>query len=73
MCLAVPMKLVEKHDQSGIVEMGSVRSEIMLTFTPEAKLGDFLIIHAGYALEILNKEEAERTLEIYREMAGEES
>ncbi len=73
MCLAVPMKLVEINGQSGVVEMWSTRSEIMLIFTPEAKPGDYLIVHAGYALEVLNTAEAERTLKMFREIAGAES
>jgi hydrogenase expression/formation protein HypC len=70
MCLAIPMKLVESHDQSGVVEVGGVRWEVMLTFTPEAKLNDYLIVHAGYALEVLDQVEAERTLALFREIEG---
>ena len=68
MCLALPMKLLEHAGQRGFVEIGGARREIVLTLTPEAKVGDYLIIHAGYSLEILDREEAERTLSLYRQM-----
>ena len=68
MCLALPMKLVEHSGPHGFVEIGGARREIALTLTPEAKVGDYLIVHAGYSLEILDQEEAERTLSLYRQM-----
>ncbi len=68
MCLAIPMKLLEHHGQSGIVEIGGARREVVLTLTPDAQVDDYLIIHAGYALEILDEVEAERTIALLREM-----
>ena len=68
MCLAIPMRLLEYHGQRGIVEIGGARREVMLTLTPDAKINDYLIIHAGYALEILDEVEAERTISLLREM-----
>jgi len=72
MCLAIPMKLLERHGQSGIVEIGGVRKEVMLMLTPDARIDDYLIVHAGYALEILDEQEAERTLALLREMGESE-
>jgi hydrogenase expression/formation protein HypC len=68
MCLAVPMRLLELHGQSGILEIGGVRKEVMLTLTPEAKIGDWLVVHAGYALEILDEKEAENTVILLRSL-----
>ena len=68
MCLAIPMKLLEHHEQIGIVEIGGARKEVMLTLTPDAQIGDYLIIHAGYSIEILNEDEAGRTLALLREI-----
>lgn len=73
MCLAIPMKLLEHHGQSGIVEIGGARKEVMLTLTPDAKVDDYVIIHAGYALEILDEDEAERTLALLRELGESDS
>ena len=72
MCLAIPMKLLERKDQSGTVEFGGAKKEIMLTLTPDAKIGEYVIVHAGYALEVINEQEAQRTLDLLREMGEEE-
>jgi len=69
MCLAIPMKLLEMQGVRGTVELGGVRKEIMLTLTPDARIGDYVIIHAGYAIEILNEEEAQQTLDLLREIS----
>jgi hydrogenase expression/formation protein HypC len=68
MCLAVPMKLLERGDHRGTVEIGGARREIVLTLTPDARVGDWLIVHAGYALEILDEQEAQRTLDLLRQL-----
>lgn len=69
MCLAIPMRLLEMQGVRGTVELGGVRKEIMLTLTPDARVGDYVIIHAGYAIEILNEEEAQQTLDLLREIS----
>lgn len=69
MCLAIPAKLVEIDGQKGKVDIGGVKSEIGLMLVDDVKVGDYLIIHAGYALEKLNEEEAKKRLEIFEEMA----
>jgi hydrogenase expression/formation protein HypC len=73
MCLAIPMKVLELDGQRGVVEMSGARRNIVLAMTPEAKVGDYVIVHAGYALEVMNEEEAMRTLELIRQLgeAGE--
>jgi hydrogenase expression/formation protein HypC len=73
MCLAIPMKILERDGQRASVEMGGARADILLTLVPEANPGDYVIVHAGYALEILDESEAMRTLELLRELgeAGE--
>jgi hydrogenase expression/formation protein HypC len=68
MCLAVPMKLLSHDGSLGTVEIGGARRDVVLTMTPEAKDGDYVIVHAGYALEVLNEEEAMRTLALLREL-----
>jgi hydrogenase expression/formation protein HypC len=68
MCLAIPMKLLNRNDQRGTVEIGGAQREVMLTLTPQAKVGDWVIIHAGFALEILDEVEAQRTLDLLRNL-----
>ena len=65
MCLAIPGKVVEIHeDGSGIVDYGGVRREADLSFV-NAKVGDWVIVHAGFAIEILDEEEAKKTLDAF--------
>ncbi|RLC49730.1 MAG: HypC/HybG/HupF family hydrogenase formation chaperone [Candidatus Cloacimonadota bacterium] len=67
MCLAIPGKLVEKKEEIGIVDLGGVKKEISLSFLPEVKIGDWVLIHTGFALETISEEEAQKTLSIIRE------
>lgn len=70
MCLAVPMKLIEITGQgTGKVDSGGVSADVVLTMVPDAKIGDYLIVHAGFAIEILDEEEANIRLDIFRELA----
>jgi hydrogenase expression/formation protein HypC len=69
MCLAVPMKVITKQDSSGIAEIGGVKKEINFMMLPEAQIGDYVIVHAGFAIQRLNEEEAHKTLALFREMA----
>jgi hydrogenase expression/formation protein HypC len=70
MCLAVPMELVEITGEGvGKVNSGGVKTNVSLMMTPHAKLGDYLIIHAGFAIEVLDNEEAQIRLDLFRELA----
>jgi hydrogenase expression/formation protein HypC len=70
MCLAVPMKLVEISGSGvGKVDAGGVKADVSLAMAPDAKMGDYLIVHAGFAIEILDHEEAMIRLDLFRELA----
>jgi hydrogenase expression/formation protein HypC len=69
MCLAIPMKLINIEGNKGIVELSGVKKEISLDLLKEVKIGDYLIIHAGFAIEKLNEEEAKKTLSLWEEIA----
>lgn len=69
MCLAVPMQLVEKDGDRGMAELGGVRRNINLLLVPEAETGDYVIVHAGCAIEVLNEKEALNTVALFQEMA----
>ena len=69
MCLAIPMVLTERGELDGVVELDGVRRTVSLMLLPEARVGDHLLIHAGYAIGSVDAEEAARTLEILREFA----
>ena len=69
MCLAVPMKVISRDQDTGVAEMSGVKKEISFLMLPEAQLGDYVIVHAGFAIEKLNEEEALKTLALFKEMA----
>ncbi len=69
MCLAIPMRLTERDEMSGVVELDGIRREISLMLLPEAEIGQHVLVHAGYAIGTVNEEEAAQTLELLREYA----
>ena len=69
MCLAIPalIKLIE--DKEAEAEIGGITRRISLWLTPEAKVGDYVLVHTGYAINVLDQEEAEETLKLLEEIA----
>lgn len=68
MCLAIPARVVERLDGDGaLIDLGGVRKKISLALVDGVKVGDYVIVHVGYALARLDTAEAERTLAIFRE------
>lgn len=66
MCLAIPVRVVELRGEStAIVDLDGIRKEISLALVDGVKLGDYVILHVGYALSKLDPEEAERTLALF--------
>ena len=69
MCLALPVKVVEVGPgDSAVVDLGGVRKEISLALLDGVQVGDYVILHVGYALSKLDPEEAERTLTLFSEL-----
>ena len=68
MCLAVPMKVIEINGYLGMAEVGRVKREINLMLLDNVKIGDYVIVHAGSAIQKLDEVEAEKTLSLLREM-----
>jgi hydrogenase expression/formation protein HypC len=69
MCLGVPAKILETSDGAAVVEVGGVRREISVMLVDDVSVGEWVIVHAGFAIEKLSEEEAERTLALFREIA----
>jgi len=69
MCLAIPALIKSIENKEADVEIGGITRRISLWLTPEAKVGDYVLIHTGYAINVLDKEEAEETLKLFREIA----
>lgn len=69
MCLAMPARVVElRDDDQAIVELDGVRKEISLALIDAPMVGDYVIVHVGYALSKLDPEEAQKTLALFAEM-----
>lgn len=76
MCLGVPGKIVEIYESNGLpmgkIDFGGVTREACLAYVPEAQIGDYTIIHVGFALHLISEQEAEETLTLLREIADQE-
>ena len=69
MCLAIPVKVVEMRDgDQAMVDVGGVRKEISLALVDGIAVGDYVILHVGYAIQKLDPEEAEKTLALFAEL-----
>jgi hydrogenase expression/formation protein HypC len=69
MCLAIPVRVKEIRGSMAEVELGGVITEVSVLFTPEAEVGDYVVMHAGYAISVLDTEQAEETLQLFRQIA----
>jgi len=74
MCLGVPGKIIELYDADGLkmgkVDFGGVVREACLEYVPEAGIGDYTVIHVGFAISLLSEEEAQASLEMLREIVN---
>ena len=68
MCLAVPAKILEINGDKAIADFGGVRREIIVKLLTNVKVGDYVIVHTGFAIEILEENEALETLKLWREI-----
>jgi len=72
MCLAIPGRVVEIYEEAGLpmgrLDYGGVVHQACLAYLPEIKVGDYAIVHAGFAISMLNEEEAQKSFEIWAEM-----
>lgn len=71
MCLAIPMRLEERDEFSGRVSLNDVSRQISLMLFPEAEVGQWLLVHAGYAISAIDEDQAQETLALLAEYSGE--
>ncbi len=73
MCLAVPGKIIEIYEtgdlKMGKIDFGGAIREACLAYVPEAKVGDYTVIHVGFALNLLDEDEAQETLRLLRDIS----
>ncbi|OIP28365.1 MAG: HypC/HybG/HupF family hydrogenase formation chaperone [Chloroflexi bacterium CG_4_10_14_0_8_um_filter_46_9] len=70
MCLAIPVRIVSIEGDEAETEIAGVRRRISIALTPEAKVGDYVLLHTGYAIGIVDEAEAEETLKLLEEIAN---
>lgn len=69
MCLGIPAKVLEATGESAVVEIGGVRREVSVMLLADVSPGDYVLLHAGFAIEKLDPDEAQKTLDLFRELA----
>ena len=69
MCLAVPARVIEVKEGLGLVEVGGVVREASFMLLPDVQVGDYVLLHAGYALQKVDEAEAEETIRLLAELA----
>jgi hydrogenase expression/formation protein HypC len=73
MCLGIPGKIIEAYETDGLrmgkVDFEGVIRESCLAYVPEAEVGDYILVHVGFALNTISEEEAQETLKLLREIA----
>ena len=71
MCVAIPAQIVElMADDNALVEVGGVRKEVSLSLVEDCQVGDYVIVHVGFALSKLDPEEAQKSLELFEQMGA---
>jgi hydrogenase expression/formation protein HypC len=68
MCLAIPAKIIKIEDETAIVEIGDVQREASIMLLPDSKINDYVLLHAGFAIQKIDEDEAFKTMELLRQM-----
>jgi len=68
MCLGIPMKIVKIDGDEGIVEAGGLKKKANLSFIKDARPGEYILLHAGFAIEKIKDSEARKTLRVLRDI-----
>jgi len=68
MCLGIPMKLIKINGDKGIVKAGDLRKDVNLSLMKNVRTGDYILMHAGFAIEKVKESEAKKTLKMLREL-----
>ncbi len=70
MCVAIPAKVTRVEGVMADVEVGGVLRRVSLQLTPEAKKDDYVLVHAGFAIQVVDEEEARQTLTLFEELGA---
>jgi len=69
MCLAIPAQITKIDGAKAVADIEGIARDISIELTPEAKVGDYVLLHTGYAISVIDAAEAEETLKLLHEMA----
>ena len=72
MCLAIPAQIMSKDGNYAIANFDGIEKKIIIALVPQVELGQFVIVHAGMAIEIMKDEEARKSLEIWKKLVDED-
>lgn len=70
MCLAIPVKVISIAGDEAEIDIGGVKRTVSVVLTPEAKVGDYVLLHTGYAIGVVDEAEAEETLKLLEEIVN---
>jgi len=73
MCLAIPMRVKERSEFEALVEWKGVGRRVGMHLCPEAQVGDYVLVHAGYAIGTIDEDEADKTLALIDQVIAEEA
>ncbi len=69
MCLAIPGKILEIEGNSALVDFDGIKQKVIVALIQDPEVGKFVIVHAGYAIEMMNEEDAFESIELWKEIA----
>ena len=69
MCLAIPALIKSVNGHQAVVDIDGVTREVSIMLTPEARVGDYVLLHTGYAINVIDPAEAEETLKLLRQIS----
>lgn len=70
MCLAIPVKVISIAGDEAEIDIGGVKRTVSVVLTPEVKVGDYVLLHTGYAIGVVDEAEAEETLKLLEEIVN---
>lgn len=70
MCLAIPLRVVRIKDRAVVAEVGGIEREVNIMLLDKIEIGDYILVHAGFAIQKIDPAEAKKTLELIREISG---
>ncbi|KKK41110.1 hypothetical protein LCGC14_0463310 [marine sediment metagenome] len=72
MCLAIPGKILEIEDNTALVDFDGIKQKIIIALIQNPEVGKFVVVHAGYAIEMMNEKDALEAIELWEEIAEEQ-